>query len=65
VECPEGKAPRRPHETNFNVTSNQASDSGKAPTELMNNMVDAVRASNTGLFEAIDPSIPVGGAGTL
>jgi hypothetical protein len=29
-------------ETNFNVTSNQASDGGKALTELMTNMVDAV-----------------------
>ena len=29
-------------ETNFNVTGNQASDGGKALTELMTNMVDAV-----------------------
>ena len=29
-------------ETNFNVTANQASDGGKALTELMTNMVDAV-----------------------
>ena len=29
-------------ETNFNVVSNQASDGGKALTELMTNMVDAV-----------------------
>ncbi len=29
-------------ETNFNVTSNQASDGGKALTELMTNMVDAI-----------------------
>ncbi len=29
-------------DTNFNVTSNQASDGGKALTELMTNMVDAV-----------------------
>jgi hypothetical protein len=29
-------------ETNFNVTSNQASDGGKALTELMTNMVDAM-----------------------
>jgi hypothetical protein len=29
-------------ETNFNITSNQASDGGKALTELMTNMVDAV-----------------------
>src|SRR2546421_507703 len=28
-------------ETNFNITSNQASDGGKALTELMTNMVDA------------------------
>src|SRR6516162_7701314 len=29
-------------ETNFNITTNQASDGGKALTELMTNMVDAV-----------------------
>ncbi|HWF64701.1 MAG TPA: hypothetical protein VN685_08830, partial [Rhizomicrobium sp.] len=29
-------------ETNFNITGNQASDGGKALTELMTNMVDAV-----------------------
>lgn len=44
---PEMKNPANWHpldkrETNFNVTSNQASDGGKALTELMTNMVDAV-----------------------
>lgn len=29
-------------ETNFNITSNQASDGGKALTELMTNMVDSI-----------------------
>jgi hypothetical protein len=29
----------------FHVTSGQASDSEKAPTELMTNMVDAVRCT--------------------
>ena len=44
-------------ETNFNVTSNQASDGGKALTELMTNMVDAIllkRAYERG----IDPKGP-------
>jgi hypothetical protein len=44
---PEMREPRswRPldgRETNFNITGNQASDGGKALTELMTNMVDAV-----------------------
>jgi hypothetical protein len=33
-------------ETNFNITSNQASDGGKALTELMTNMVDATLMKN-------------------
>ncbi|MGB6177212.1 MAG: hypothetical protein WBF43_12950, partial [Methylocella sp.] len=41
-------------ETNFNVTSNQASDGGKALTELMTNMVDAVPMKHA-LLRGIDP----------
>lgn len=41
-------------ETNFNVTSNQASDGGKALTELMTNMVDAVLMKHAYL-KKIDP----------
>jgi hypothetical protein len=41
-------------ETNFNVTSNQASDGGKALTELMTNMVDAVLMKYAHL-KGIDP----------
>jgi hypothetical protein len=41
-------------ETNFNVTSNQASDGGKALTELMTNMVDAVLMKYA-LKTGIDP----------
>jgi hypothetical protein len=41
-------------ETNFNVTSNQASDGGKALTELMTNMVDAVLTKHA-LKVGIDP----------
>jgi hypothetical protein len=41
-------------ETNFNVTSNQASDGGKALTELMTNMVDAVLLKHAYL-KGIDP----------
>lgn len=55
-------------ETNFNVTSNQASDGGKALTELMTNMVDAVllkhahqkgidpksKSAPTTMYEAVD-----------
>jgi hypothetical protein len=41
-------------ETNFNVTSNQASDGGKALTELMTNMVDAVLMRHA-LERGIDP----------
>jgi hypothetical protein len=41
-------------ETNFNVTSNQASDGGKALTELMTNMVDAVLMKHA-YQKGIDP----------
>lgn len=41
-------------ETNFNVTSNQASDGGKALTELMTNMVDAVLLKHA-YQQGIDP----------
>lgn len=41
-------------ETNFNVTSNQASDGGKALTELMTNMVDAILLKSAYL-KGIDP----------
>jgi len=41
-------------ETNFNVTSNQASDGGKALTELMTNMVDAVLTKHA-FLKGIDP----------
>ncbi len=41
-------------ETNFNVTSNQASDGGKALTELMTNMVDAVLMKHA-FLKRIDP----------
>src|SRR5829696_7392015 len=56
---PEMKDPRnwRPldgRETNFNVTSNQASDGGKALTELMTNMVDAVLLKHAYL-KGVDP----------
>ncbi len=44
-------------ETNFNVTSNQASDGGKALTELMTNMVDAVLLKHARLA-GIDPKGP-------
>jgi hypothetical protein len=44
-------------ETNFNVTSNQASDGGKALTELMTNMVDAVLMKHAYL-KKIDPRSP-------
>lgn len=44
-------------ETNFNVTSNQASDGGKALTELMTNMVDAVLVKHAYL-KKIDPKSP-------
>ena len=41
-------------DTNFNVTSNQASDGGKALTELMTNMVDAVLMKRA-FCKGIDP----------
>src|ERR1700751_4729590 len=41
-------------ETNFNITSNQASDGGKALTELMTNMVDAVLTKHA-FLRRIDP----------
>ncbi len=41
-------------ETNFNVTSNQASDGGKALTELMTNMVDAVLMKHA-FLKGVDP----------
>src|SRR5260370_38261704 len=41
-------------ETNFNITSNQASDGGKALTELMTNMVDAVLMKHA-YQKSIDP----------
>jgi hypothetical protein len=44
-------------ETNFNVTSNQASDGGKALTELMTNMVDAVLMKQA-FLKGIDPKGP-------
>jgi len=44
-------------ETNFNVTSNQASNGGKALTELMTNMVDAVLTKQA-LSQGIDPLGP-------
>src|SRR6185503_13836392 len=39
---PRNWRPLDARETNFNVTSNLASDGGKALTELMTNMVDAL-----------------------
>lgn len=44
-------------ETNFNITSNQASDGGKALTELMTNMVDAVLMKHA-YQKGIDPRGP-------
>jgi hypothetical protein len=44
-------------ETNFNITSNQASDGGKALTELMTNMVDAVLMKHA-YQKGIDPKGP-------
>ena len=45
-------------ETNFNITSNQASDGGKALTELMTNMVDA-----TLMKHALQQNVPLTGKG--
>ncbi|MEG9862246.1 MAG: hypothetical protein V6Z81_07060 [Parvularculales bacterium] len=44
-------------DTNFNVTSNQASDGGKALTELMTNMVDAVLMKHA-FQNGVDPRSP-------
>jgi hypothetical protein len=44
-------------ETNFNITGNQASDGGKALTELMTNMVDAVLLKHA-YQKGIDPKSP-------
>lgn len=54
---PKNWRPLDGRETNFNVTSNQASDGGKALTELMTNMVDAVLMKHAFLKE-IDPKGP-------
>lgn len=51
---PKNWRPLDRRETNFNVTSNQASDGGKALTELMTNMVDAVLMKHA-LQRGIDP----------
>jgi hypothetical protein len=63
-EMPGMGSPSTAARDQFHVTSSQASDSEKAPTELMTNMVDAVLLMHV-LFETIDPRTPVGGAGTL
>src|SRR4029077_18699598 len=59
---PELKNPKNWHpldnrETNFNITSNQAATGGKALTELMTNMVDAVLTKHAYL-KGIDPKGP-------
>lgn len=54
---PQNWRPLDRRETNFNVTSNQASDGGKALTELMTNMVDAVLMKHA-LQRGIDPKSP-------
>ena len=54
MQDPENWKPLDGRETNFNVTSNQASDGGKALTELMTNMVDAVLTRHA-LEKGIDP----------
>ena len=51
---PENWQPLDRRETNFNVMCNQASDGGKALTELMTNMVDAVLTRHA-LEMGIDP----------
>lgn len=51
---PKNWYPLDKRETNFNVTSNQASTGGKALTELMTNMVDAVLMKHAYL-KHIDP----------
>lgn len=57
VRNPKNWRPLDRRETNFNVTSNQASDGGKALTELMTNMVDAVLMKHA-LQRGIDPKGP-------
>ncbi len=60
LKAPSNWRPLDGRETNFNVTSNQASDGGKALTELMTNMVDAVlmkHAYKAGI-EPKSPSAP-------
>lgn len=54
---PKNWRPLDNRETNFNVTSNQASDGGKALTELMTNMVDAVLLKHA-YKKGIDPKGP-------
>src|SRR5947209_2903428 len=59
---PELRNPRNWHpldnrETNFNITSNQAATGGKALTELMTNMVDAVLTKQA-MLKNIDPKGP-------
>lgn len=54
---PKNWRPLDRRETNFNVTSNQASDGGKALTELMTNMVDAVLMKHA-YQRGIDPKSP-------
>lgn len=51
---PKNWRPLDNRETNFNVTSNQASDGGKALTELMTNMVDAILLKHA-YKKGIDP----------
>jgi hypothetical protein len=51
-------------ETNFNVTGNQASDGGKALTELMTNMVDAVLMKHA-FRKGIDPKDKKAAPGTM
>ncbi len=51
---PKNWRPLDGRETNFNVTSNQASDGGKALTELMTNMVDAILLKRA-YEEGVDP----------
>lgn len=51
---PENWKPLDRRETNFNITSNQASDGGKALTELMTNMVDAVLMKHA-FLKGVDP----------
>jgi hypothetical protein len=51
---PKNWRPLDRRETNFNVTSNQASDGGKALTELMTNMVDAVLMKHA-FLKSVDP----------